>query len=120
MNFMEKSIILQQLQLESQRNREQMLMEQREIAKIKQQNEFLRGVHEDYKRYHGHIAESKTKYMRELENISEYLKNQMEKSKLSETQMRQAKFEQEKILKDLDKVKMDIDNLVNTSEEIIN
>jgi len=117
---MEKSIILQQLQLETQRNQEQMLIEQREIAKIKEQNEFLKGVHEDYKRYHGHIAENKTKYMRELGKLSEYLKNQMEKSQLSETQMRQAKFEQEKILKDLDKVKKNIDELVNTSEEIIN
>ena len=48
------------------------------------------------------------------------LENQIEEAGLSESELNKAKFEQKKILKDLDKIKSDIDRMMNESEEIIN
>ena len=117
---MQKALILQQLQSEMKNNREKMLSEQRELEKIKEQNRFLEEVHGDYKKYHQQIAESKDGYSKKLNQLVEYLEKQMLESGLSEKEMRQAKFEQKRILDDLDRVKLDIDKLINNSEEIIN
>jgi hypothetical protein len=120
MSFLENSLILHRLQSEINRNKEEMLKERCEITKIKEQNKFLMGVQEDYNRYYNKMAEGKNKYKKQLEKLSTYLENQIEKAGLSENELRQAKFEQKNILKDLDKVKLDIDQMINTSEEIIN
>lgn len=120
MSFLENSLILHQLQSEISRNKEQMLKERCEVNKIKDQNKFLVGVYEDYNRYYNKMAEGKNKYKKQLEKLSSYLENQIEEAGLSENELRQAKFEQKKILKDLDKIKLDIDRIMNESEEIIN
>ena len=120
MSFLENSLILNRLQREISRNREQMLKERCEISKIKEQNKFLLGVHEDYNRYYNKIAEGKNKYKKQLEKLSSYLEKQMEETGLTENNLRKAKFDQKNILKDLDKIKLDIDRMMNESEEIIN
>jgi hypothetical protein len=120
MSFLENSLVLHRLQSEISRNREQMLKERCEVNKIKEQNKFLMGVHEDYDRYYNKMAEGKNKYKKQLEKLSNYLEKQLDNAGLSENELRQAKFEQKRILKDLDKVKLDIDQMINNSDEIIN
>lgn len=120
MSFMQKALILQQLQSEMKNNRDRMLSEQRELEKIKMDNQFLEGVHDDYKKYHQHIAQQKDEYSKKLNELVEYLEKQMLESGLSEKEMRQARFEQKRILEKLDRVKSDIDVLIKDSEEIIN
>ena len=120
MSFLENSLVLHRLQSEISRNREQMLKERCEVNKIKEQNKFLMGVHEDYNRYYNKMAEGKNKYKKQLEKLSNYLEKQLDNAGLSENELRQAKFEQKRILKDLDKVKSDIDQMINNSDEIIN
>jgi len=120
MSFLENSLILHRLQSEISRNKEEMLKERCEISKIKEQNKFLLGVHEDYNRYYSKILGGKSKYKKQLEILSNYLENQMEEAGISESELNKAKFEQKNILKNLDKIKSDIDRMMNESEEIIN
>jgi hypothetical protein len=118
MSFMQKALILQQLQSEMKNNREKMLSEQRELENIKGQNRFLEGVHGDYKKYHKQIAEGKGEYSKKLNQLVEYLEKQMLETGLSEKEMRQAKFEQKRILDNLDRIKLDINNLITQEEKI--
>ena len=87
MSFLENSLVLHRLQSEISRNREQMLKERCEVNKIKEQNKFLMGVHEDYDRYYYKMAEGKNKYKKQLEKLSNYLEKQLDNAGLSENEL---------------------------------
>ena len=109
---MEKSIMLQQLTNAMNSNQKNRLQEQRELEEMHKNNEYLIEVLDDYKRYHGHIANQKNEFAVKLNELVKHLEKQMEDAGLTEQQMRQAKFERNRILSKLDKVKKDIDKLI--------
>lgn len=113
---MEKSIMLQQLTNAMNSNREIRLQEQRELEEMNKNNEYLKDILEDYKKYHGHIAEQKSKFSGQLNKLVGHLEKQMEDAGLTEQQMRQAKFERNRVLSQLDKVKKDIDKLITKNK----
>ena len=116
MSFMEKSIMLQQLTNAMNSNRERRLQEQRELEEMNKNNDYLKDVLEDYKKYHGHIAEQKSQFSGQLNKLVKHLEKEMKDAGLSDQQMRQAKFERNRILSQLDKIKMDIDNLITKNK----
>ncbi len=116
MSFMEKSIMLQQLTNAMNSNKERRLQEQRELEEMNKNNEYLKDVLEDYKKYHGHIAEQKSQFSGQLNKLVKHLEKEMKDAGLNDQQMRQAKFERNRILSQLDKIKMDIDNLITKNK----
>ncbi len=112
MSFMEKSLMLQQLTTAMNSNKEKRLQEQRELEEFHKNNDYLKDVLEDYKKYHGHIAEQKNEFAEKLNELVGHLEKQMKDAGLNETEMRQAKFERNSILSQLDKVKKEIDDLI--------
>mgnify|MGYP000456773814 CR=1 FL=1 len=67
-------------------------------------NEYLKDVLDDYKKYHGHIAEQKSQFSGQLNKLVKHLEKQMKDAGLTEQEMRQAKFERNRILSQLDKM----------------
>ena len=116
MSFMEKSIMLQQLTNAMNSNRERRLQEQRELEEMNKNNEYLKDVLDDYKKYHGHIAEQKSQFSGQLNKLVKHLEKEMNDAGLSDQQMRQAKFERNRILSQLDNIKTDIDNLITKNK----
>ena len=112
MSFMEKSLMLQHLTNAMNSNKNARLQEQRELEEMNKNNEYLKDILEDYKKYHGHIANQKNEFAVRLNELVGHLEKQMEDAGLTEQQMRQAKFERNRILSQLDKVKKDIDKLI--------
>ena len=89
-----------------------MMGELRDLNILKDQNLFLHDVYDDYKKYHDHFIKQKTDYMFELQEIIRYLEKNMYEAGLTDRALRQAKFEQKRLLGKLGRIKSEIDESI--------
>lgn len=99
--------------------KEAYLMEkQRKLCRLSKQNAFLNGVREDYAKYHQHIIQDRENQRKALEILDAYLSELTESGELSENNIKDAKEEQAKILRELDKVKGKLDKVIQDTQYV--
>ena len=69
----------------------------KEIEKIHEENEFLGQVANDYKKHYDIIAQMKEQQKSQMQFLLKYLIESMEKAGLSDSELKKAVFEKEKI-----------------------
>lgn len=72
-------------------------MNLKEIEKIHEENEFLGQVANDYKKHYDAIVQLKEQQKDQMEFLLKYLLESMEKAGLSDSELKKAVFEKEKI-----------------------
>jgi len=101
-------------QIQSKRN---LLLEKRKtLESTVGQNQFLEGVKNDYQRYHNYIIKQNQDQMRAMNILNQYLGDIMVSGKLTEKDINNTRHEQNNILKEMDKIKGDLDNIINPNE----
>jgi hypothetical protein len=113
LKFTDKQLLLKQIKCEIKKNQRNRLKELRNLNIIKDENIFLQEVYDDYKEYQDHIVKQKRDHTMKLKNLINYLEKNMLESGLSNRAMRQAKFEQKKLLGKLDNIKKELNELIN-------
>ena len=73
---------------------------------------FLNGVTKDYQTYYNHILNEKQQQYKMLIVLKEYLNNLIQTEHLVDEQRRIAKHDQQNIIKEIGKVKGELDNLI--------
>ena len=91
-----------------------------DAKKVQNDNEFLEGVTNDYKRYHKHIFGEKERERKHMEMLINYLDKVLKEAGLSAEMANRARFEQNKILGEMEKVKGELDRLTTSDENINN
>lgn len=94
-------------------NQEHIMQKFNKIGKMNKENEFLKTIYEDYKRYHTHMLEEKKRQKWQLELLVQYLEMSMHMAGLTENAVHKAKSEQLHILSELDKVRDELNTLVH-------
>ncbi len=94
-------------------NQEHIMQKFNKIGKMNKENEFLKTIYEDYKRYHTHMLEEKKRQKWQLELLVQYLEMSMRMAGLTENAVHKAKHEQMRILSELDKVRDELNTLVH-------
>ena len=84
-----------------------------DAKKVQNDNEFLEGVTNDYKRYHKHILGEKERERKQMEMLINYLDKVLKEAGLSAEMANRARFEQNKILGEMEKVKGELDRLTS-------
>ena len=107
----------QLLQIEELINakRKMLLDKQKKIRFISKQNKFLDAVKDDYAKYYGYIAKQKREQIEALDLLNNYIHDLTISGKLSKHNIDDAKFEQEKLLKEIDEIKKGLETIINNA-----
>ena len=92
--------------------REMLFEKQKNMEKMCQENAFLNQVRNDYKDYFVYIANQKKDQIAALNDLNNYIIKLNESGTLSEQNQIDTTFEQKKILKEIKKIKIKLDDMI--------
>jgi len=98
--------------------RKMLLDKQKKIRFISKQNRFLDAVKNDYVKYYNYISDQKHDQIKALELLNGYIYDLSTSGELSKNNIEDAKFEQNKILKEVKTIKKGLDNIINNTNYI--
>ena len=95
--------------------RQLLINKQKKLYIIAKQNKFLDDVKNDYEKFYGYISQQKRDQIRALQTLDEYIKDLTLSGKLTKHNIEDAKEEQKKILKEIESIKISLDDLIDDS-----
>ncbi len=98
--------------------RKMLLDKQNKIQFISKQNEFLDDIKSDYNKYYNYIAQQKRDQMSALHLLNNYINELTISGELSKNNMKDAKYEQKKILSELNTIKKSLDGIIMDTNHI--
>jgi hypothetical protein len=107
-----------QLQYVIQAKRRMLLKKQKKIQLLSKQNAFLEGIKRDYFNYNNYIIKQKQDQIIALELLNNYIKDLNKSGQMSENNIKDAKVEQNKILRELKMLKTSLDKIINDTNEL--
>ena len=105
---------LQLIQIEREiKNKKQLLVKKKkELDKKHKLNEYLVNVKQDYTKYYDYIVGEKQQQYNALILLKEYMSDLMKTENLVYQQIRSVKHDQKDIIVEIDKVKAELDELI--------
>lgn len=110
----ERDLHLFQLEQEIKSKKYLLLKKKSELTKKNKMNEFLHGVKDDYTKYYDYIVEEKQRQFTALTLLKEYLNDLVKTEKNMDNQTRKAKYDQQEIETEINKVKSELDELLKS------
>ena len=95
--------------------RRMLLEKQKKFKNISKQNQFLEAVKSDYTKYYDYISQQKQDQIKALELLNGYIRDLSTSGQLSKHNIDDAKFEQEKILKEINEIKKGLETIINNA-----
>ena len=95
--------------------RRMLLEKQKKFKNISKQNQFLEAVKSDYTQYYDYISQQKQDQIKALELLNGYIRDLSTSGQLSKHNIDDAKFEQEKLLKEIDEIKKGLETIINNA-----
>ena len=96
--------------------RKMLLDKQIKYKKIAKQNHFLEEIKNDYSNY---IMKQKQEQIQALEILQNYVRDLSVSGKLSKQNVKDAKYEQKKIIKELKSIKYNLDEVIQNNNDIV-
>lgn len=97
---------------EELKNRKKMLcMKRAQLKQTVHDNEMLKHVLEDYEKYNAHMINQKRQQMANLEQLNSYITNITNELILSDNLLQESNIERREILREITKLKEEIDEL---------
>lgn len=102
-------------QIEEQiRDKKKMLIKKKkELNKKAKLNHYLSGVKDDYNKYYDYILNEKQQQFNALTLLKEYMGDLITTEKLVDNQLKTAKHDQKDITREIDEVKMELDEMID-------
>ena len=107
-----------QLQQLIEQKRKMLLDKQKIYKKISKQNYFLEEIKNDYSNYSNYIMKQKQEQIQALEILHNYVKDLTISGNLSKQNIKDAKYEQKKIIKELKSIKDNLDGVIQNNTDI--
>jgi hypothetical protein len=118
MDIFKKDMILQQIARQIKKNQNNIGQGVGELYKIKDKNDSLREVYEDYKGYKDYIVNMKKDQEIQILGILHYLEKSMLEANLTDRMVNEAKHEQQILLEKLKTVRNDLDEITEKAENL--
>jgi len=100
--------------------RQMLLRKQRHVIKLSKMNSFLRDLKDDYLKYNNYIVKQKQDQVTALNLLNNYIADLSKSGHLSEYNIKDAKIEQIKIMKELKSIKTGLDKIMNENNQLQN
>jgi len=108
----ERDLQLLQLEEEIKAKKNLLIKKKSELTKKSELNEFLINVKQDYSKYYDYIIAEKQRQFSALTLLKEYLNDLVKTEKVVDNQMKKAKYDQNEIENELNKIKIELDELL--------
>lgn len=112
MRLSERDLQLIYIEKEIKHRREMLIQKKRELENKYKINEFLGSLKSDYNKYYDQMVKEKQEQYNALLLLNEYLSDLKKTDKLVENQIRVADHDQKDIMKEIAKVKRELDELL--------
>ena len=97
-----------------------LLSKQKQLKRIAKHNAFLQQIRSDYSKYNNYIVKQKQDQLTALNLLNNYIDDLSRSGNLSKHNIRDAKMEQRKIVKELNSIKHGLDKIMNDVDNINN
>ena len=118
MTLLDKNERLIQIEEIIEAKRKMLHQKQKKIKSILKQNRFLDIVKSDYEKYYFYIIEQKQDQIKALEILNNYINDLSSSEFLSKYNLKDAKIEQERILREIKYIKKGLDTLIDNTNNI--
>jgi len=118
MNIFKKDFLLQQIAEQIKKNQGNIGKGVSDLYKIKDKNDSLREVYEDYRGYHDYIVNMKKDQEIQILGILHYLEKSMLESNLTDRMVEESKHEQQILLGKLSAVRNDLDEITEKAKNL--
>jgi hypothetical protein len=108
----ERDLHLLQIEKEIKHKKGILIKKKKELDKKHKLNHYLGDVKEDYNKYYNYIVGEKEQQYNALSLLKEYINDLMKTEHLVDDQLRIAKHDQKDIIGEIDKVKAELDELI--------
>jgi hypothetical protein len=116
MNFQlplaQRDIYLQKVEEEIRNKKQLLIKKKKDLDKKHKLNVYLDTVKDDYSNYYQHIVQQKQQQYDALLLLKEYMNDLIKTEKLVDDQLRTAKHDEKDIVGEIDKVKAELDDLI--------
>ena len=112
-NMMDQGNQLLKIEQLIETKRNMLLEKQKKLRFISKQNAFLGAVKEDYDKYNNYIIKQREDQMKALQVLNYYLDDLSRTGKLTKANIKDAKFEQRKIVAEIKKVQENLNGLLS-------
>ena len=102
--------------IESKRN--MLLNKQKKIKFIIKHNSFLDAVKNDYITYYNYISQQKQDQIKALELLNQYIHDLSVSGELSNHDIENSKFEQQRILHEIQSIKKGLDDIIKNTKQL--
>ena len=108
----ERDLQLIQIEQEIKNKKKLLVKKKKELDKKHKLNEYLVDVKQDYTKYYDYIVGEKQQQYNALILLKEYMSDLMKTENLVDQQIRSVKHDQKDIIREIDKVKDELDELI--------
>lgn len=108
----ERDLYLLQIEGEIKNKKKLLVKKKKDLDKKHKLNNYLSGVKEDYSKYYDYILNEKQQQHKALQLLDDYINNLINTERLVNDQLRIAKHDQKDIIREIDKVKAELDELI--------
>lgn len=108
----ERDKFLLQIDNEIKNKKELLIKKKRDLDKKNKLNSYLNDVKQNYSKYYHHMLKEKQQQYDALLLLKEYIDDLIKTEHLLDDQIRTAKYDQKDILKEIDRVKGELDELI--------
>lgn len=98
--------------------REYLINKQKQLKKLTKHNEFLNHIKEDYDKYNSYIYQQKRDQIKALELLNQYIDDLTLSGNLSKHNLKDAKHEQKKILKEISGIRKGLDEIIENTNTV--
>tara|TARA_A100001015_G_scaffold321219_1_gene450842 strand:+ start:2570 stop:2926 length:357 start_codon:yes stop_codon:yes gene_type:complete len=118
MDVFKKDYILQQLSKQIKINQNNVGVGIVELYKIKEKNDNIKKIYEDYQHYQNYIINMKKDQEIQILRLLHYLEKSLLEANLTNRMVMEAKHEQNILLKKLENVRSDLAEITQTAENL--
>ena len=119
-DLMNKGNQLQQIEQLIDARRNMLIEKQKKLRFISKQNAFLSAVKDDYDKYNNYIVKQREDQMKAFQVINYYLDDLKRSGELTKSNIKDSKYEQQKIVNEIKKIQQNMDKLILDSNEVSN
>ena len=109
----QRDIYLLQIEEEIKNRKGLLIKKKKQLDKKEKVNIFLQEVKNDYTNYYNYIVKEKQNQYQSLLLLKEYMDDLMSTNNLMDTELRTAKHDQKDILREIDKIKVELNEITN-------
>lgn len=111
MTLANRDLMLYKIKQQIQNKKKLLVQKSKSLDKKKKVNHFLENVKEDYKTYYTYIIKEKKQQYEAMNLIKQYLDDLMKVEKMTDHEVKKAKYDQKVILSEIEKIKGELDEL---------